>query len=112
MNRNVRLRNHPSYWTFVLHRVSGVLLVLFLPVHFYVLSLAIDSSALDKFLQWTAYPGVKFLETLLIVTLAIHLTGGLRLLALEFLPWSERQNLRIFVAMTASIFVGLIFLLN
>ena len=110
--RNVMLRNHPSYWAFILHRVSGVLLVLFLPIHFYVLSMAIDSAALDNFLHWTTYPGVKLLETLLILALAIHLTGGLRLLALEFLPWSERQNLRIFVAMTATIVIGLFFLFN
>ena len=109
---NVKSRNHPHYWTFVLHRVSGILLVLFLPLHFYVLSLAIDAAALDQFLNWTTQPGVKLLETLLIVTLAIHLTGGLRLLALEFLPWSEGQNKRIFSAMAAAIIIGLLFLIN
>ena len=27
-----RARNHPAYWAFVVHRVSGVVLALFLPL--------------------------------------------------------------------------------
>jgi len=111
MKLNRKLRNHPYYWTFVLHRVSGVLLVLFLPIHFYVLSLAIDTASLDQFLHWSNQPGVKLLETLLVIALALHLMGGLRLLALEFLPWSDEQKLRVTIAMVAAVIIGLLFLL-
>ena len=53
-------RNHPTYWAFVLHRVSGLALALFLPVHLYVLSLVIDGGArFDAFIDWTAHPLVK-----------------------------------------------------
>ena len=38
-------RNHPAYWAFVLHRLSGLALALFLPVHLYVLSMAIGDGA-------------------------------------------------------------------
>ena len=31
-------RDHPAYWAFAVHRLSGLLLALFLPAHFYVLS--------------------------------------------------------------------------
>ena len=70
----------------VLWLLNGlVLLALFLPVHFYVLASAIDGAArLDGFLRWTEQPLVKFAEAALILLLAAHLTGGLRLLFLEF----------------------------
>ena len=35
-------RNHAGYGAFVAHRVSGVLLALFLPAHFLVLGLALS----------------------------------------------------------------------
>lgn len=66
------------------HRLSGVALALFLPAHFWVLSRALQ---LDAFLAWTEQPAVKAAEWGLVTLLALHLAGGLRVLALEFLPW-------------------------
>lgn len=66
------------------HRLSGLALALFLPVHFWVLGRALE---LDAFLAWTEQPLVKFAEWSLVLLLALHLAGGLRVLVLEFLPW-------------------------
>jgi len=66
------------------HRLSGVALALFLPAHFWVLSRALQ---LDAFLAWTEQPAVKLAEWGLVTLLALHLAGGLRVLALELLPW-------------------------
>ncbi|MSO92651.1 MAG: succinate dehydrogenase [Rhodospirillales bacterium] len=105
-------RNHPTYWAFVLHRVSGLALALFLPVHFYVLAFAIEGeAALDGFLRWSAQPPVKIAEALLIVLLAAHLTGGLRVLAVEFLPWRDWQKTLVAAAGGLSVLVGLAFFL-
>ncbi|MDP6345838.1 MAG: succinate dehydrogenase, cytochrome b556 subunit [Alphaproteobacteria bacterium] len=93
MTALVRHRGHPAYWAFLLHRLSGLLLALFLPAHFLVLGLALDEgAAFGAFIAWSEQPLVKLSEWLLLLALALHLTGGLRLLALEFLPWSERQK--------------------
>ncbi len=106
-------RSHPAYWAFVLHRVSGLALALFLPVHLYVLALAIDDTArLDAFLAWTEMPSVTLAETGLVVLLAAHMAGGLRLLALEFLPWSEGQKARIALGAGFALAAGLLFALN
>ncbi len=84
--------NHPLWWAYVLHRLSGVVLSLFLPAHFFVLGLALnDPAALDGFLHWADMPLVKFSEMGVVFLLSVHLLGGMRLLALEFLPWSDRQ---------------------
>jgi fumarate reductase subunit D len=81
------MRQHSSYWAFVVHRVSGVALALFLPLHFWTLAHALHGS-----LAWTEGPLVKLGEWLIVVALAAHLGGGLRVLALEFLPWRDWQK--------------------
>ena len=88
-------RQQPLWFAFIVHRISGVLLALFLPLHFLMLGLALrDDDSFNNALQWTDQPLVKFAEFGLVFLLAIHLFGGLRLLALEFLPWSDRQKLQ------------------
>jgi fumarate reductase subunit D len=86
-------RQHALLLASVLHRLSGLLLAVFLPVHFWVLSLALnDRAALDGFLSWTDFWYVKCAEYGLVFLLSVHLFGGLRLMALEWMPWSARQK--------------------
>ncbi|MEL6961934.1 MAG: succinate dehydrogenase, cytochrome b556 subunit [Pseudomonadota bacterium] len=86
-------RRQALWIAYILHRVSGLLLALFLPVHFYVLALALhDQAALDEVLHWTQNPLVKFAEFGLVFLLAVHFFGGLRLMAMEWLPWSDHQK--------------------
>jgi succinate dehydrogenase subunit D len=108
----LRARNHPAYWAFVVHRVSGILLALYLPAHFWVLGLALHEAArLDAFLRWTDQPLVRFGEWGLVLLLAAHLSGGLRLLALEFLPWRGWQKALAAAAAAISLVVALAFAL-
>jgi len=63
-------RHHPAYWAFVLHRLSGVGLALFLPLHFLTLGLALEGHAsLDQALAWFDAPLVKAAELGLVVLL-------------------------------------------
>ena len=106
-------RRQPLYLAFLLHRLSGLGLALFLPFHFYVLGLALnDSERLDGFLQWTDNPLVKIAEFGLVFLLALHFFGGLRLLALENLPWSDRQKNYAAIATAGAFFVASGFLLQ
>lgn len=93
MKNDHRARNHPAYWAFLVHRISGVLLTLFLPFHFWALGNALHGEAkLQSFLLWTQNPLVKFAETLLVLLLAAHMAGGVRLLMLEFMEWPRNLN--------------------
>ena len=106
-------RRHPLYLFFVLHRVSGLLLALFLPLHFWVLSLALTApERLDAFLSWTEAPLLKAAETVLVILLAAHMLGGLRLLALELRPWRDVQKSRAAAGAALALLMGLVFLLN
>ncbi|MSP49363.1 MAG: succinate dehydrogenase [Alphaproteobacteria bacterium] len=106
------MRHHPSYRAFLAHRLSGIALALFLPVHLLVLGLAVETAALDGFLDWAAQPMVKAAEAILVVLLALHMFGGLRLLAIELLPWSDRQKDWIGWAAAAALAVGAGFVLR
>lgn len=109
----MRDRSHPAYWGFVLHRVSGIALALFLPVHFWALGQAIHGAdALEGVLRAADHPLFKLGEWGLVVLLALHLAGGLRVMALEFLGWRHRQ--KDFVAASAGFAfgAGLMFLLH
>lgn len=113
MRNDFRARNHPAYWAFVVHRASGLLLTLFLPFHFWALGQALGGEVqLDSFLRWTREPLVKVAETALVLMLAAHMAGGMRLLMLEFLAWRDWQKSLLAVAAGVSLAAGLAFLLN
>jgi len=113
MKSDFRARNHPAYWAFLVHRVSGVMLSLFIPLHFWALGQALHGEArLESFLRWSDQPLVKFAETALVLLLAAHLTGGLRLLALEFLAWRDWHKSLLALAAGVALAAGLAFLLN
>ncbi len=77
----------------LLHRVSGLGLAVFLPVHFLTLGLAIEGEArLESFLRWSDAPAVKVSEAVLMFLLTVHALGGLRLLAVENLAWRDGQK--------------------
>ena len=113
ITRKVSGRSHAGYFAFFVHRLSGLALALFLPFHFFVLAKALDGArGLDDFLVWAANPWVKTGEWLLVSALAVHLAGGLRVMALEFLPWSERQKTWITLSFAFALLIGLLFLLS
>lgn len=94
----------------MIHRFSGLALACFLPLHFLVLALAIDSEArLDGFLKWTANPVVKLAEMGLVFLLAVHMLGGLRILVIENLPWRDGQKQAAILALAAAGIAAIIF---
>ncbi len=98
------MKQEASYWVAIVHRVSGIALALFLPLHFWALASALD---LDAFLQWTRQPLVQVAEWGIVVALAAHLGGGLRVLALELLPWRDWQKTLAASAAAVTVAVGL-----
>lgn len=114
MRSGWRNRGHPAFWAFAVHRVSGVLLAVFVPLHFVALSQALaGEAALDAFLEWTRSPLLKASEVAVVFLLAAHLTGGLRLLFIEFVGWNgETQKMLLAAAAGAAAFCALLFALN
>ncbi len=91
--RGIQSRAHPLWLAYILHRLSGIALALFLPIHFWVLAMALTGPArLDAALAMTESGAVKLVEFGLVFLLAVHMFGGLRLMALEWLPWRPSQK--------------------
>ena len=104
-----RARGNAGYWAFVVHRISGIALALFLPLHFWALSTSLQgAAALDGFLRWTDAPLFKFAEWGLVILLTAHMAGGMRLLVIEFGQWHGTRKLWIAAALAASVAVGVL----
>ena len=103
----------PGFLAALLHRLSGIALAIFLPLHFLALATALDgAAALRQLPGATNTPLVKLSEGALVAALAIHMTLGLRVLAIEFLNIRER-TVAVLSGCAATVFaVGLAFLLN
>ena len=113
MRNDSRARSHPAWWAFIVHRLSGIALAVFLPLHFWVLGQALQGEAqLESILRWSDQPALKCAEILLVLLLAAHMTGGVRLLMLEFLNWRDWQKSLLAVAAGTTFMFALVFLLN
>ena len=114
MRQRTTAHRHSALWVAAMvHRISGVALACFLPLHFLALGLAIDGEArLDGFLKWTANPAVKLAETALVFLLAVHMLGGIRVLVIENLPWREGQKQLATAVFAAAVLAAIAFLVR
>ena len=97
----------------MIHRLSGLALAIFLPVHFFVLGLSFHGGArLDSFLRWSDQPPVKLAEGGLVFLLTIHLLGGLRVLVIENFDWRDGQKQLATLAAAVSAVVAFVFLVR
>ncbi len=110
---DIKGRAHPLWLAHILHRLSGLGLALFLPFHFWVLAMAMTNpSKLDGFLGMTESIAIKIAEFVLVFLLAIHMFGGLRLMALEWLPWTHPHKTLLASAIAVSFLLATMFFLQ
>jgi fumarate reductase subunit D len=103
----------PGYLAALLHRLAGIALAVFLPIHFLVLATALNGAdALDVFLNITQTPLLKVLEVGIVMALALHMALGLRVLAIEFFSLRERTGVTVSLGIAAAIAVGIAYVLN
>jgi fumarate reductase subunit D len=111
--RHLKHRTGTLWLAALVHRLSGLALAIFLPLHFLALGLAIRGAAsLDVFLRWTEQPLVKVSEVLLVYLLTVHLLGGLRVLVIENFDWRDGQKQLASLAATVSALVAFLFLVR
>lgn len=103
----------PGFTAAMLHRLSGVALALFLPMHFVALGTALQGAdRLESFLGLTHNGFVRTAEWGLVCALALHMALGLRVLVIEWLSYRERTALVVSGCVAGSFAVGLLFLLS
>ncbi len=112
MKRNdIRARLHASWIAFFIHRWSGVLLAVFLPLHFWTLAQALGGEAqLESTLRWYDAPWFTFGEWGLVFLLVVHSLGGVRLLVMEFRPWQGLRRGWVVTSLTGAAAMSFVFL--
>ncbi len=111
--RDITSRAHPLWLAYILHRLSGLALALFLPLHFWVLALALtDPARLNGFLALTKLGPIQLAEIGLVFLLAVHMFGGLRLMVMEWLPWSAPQKTLAAGATAVSFLIAALFFMQ
>jgi fumarate reductase subunit D len=105
-------RAHPGFIAALVHRISGLALAIFLPLHFLTLGLALDEVAFSGAIAWSNQPLVKISEALLVSALAVHFAGGLRLLAVEFFGLTRAQSVWIASAFAFGAGICILFLMR
>ncbi|WP_375411893.1 succinate dehydrogenase [uncultured Bradyrhizobium sp.] len=103
----------PGFLAAMLHRLSGIALAIFLPLHFTALGTALGGAgSFQSFLDVTHNPFVRVAEWGLVTALGMHMALGLRVLAIELFAVRERSAIVVSICVACSITVGLLFLLN
>ncbi|MFQ6048927.1 MAG: succinate dehydrogenase, cytochrome b556 subunit [Phycisphaerae bacterium] len=78
---------HVGTWAWVLHRISGVALVLYLPVHIWVTHyVAHGPEQFNQIMETIETPFFKTLELALLAAVLYHAFNGLRVILVE-LGW-------------------------
>ncbi|HWH34127.1 MAG TPA: succinate dehydrogenase, cytochrome b556 subunit [Acidimicrobiales bacterium] len=102
-------RGRSGQWAFVGHRVSGVLVLLFLLLHIVDVSLINVSEELyDEVHLLYGNVVLRLFEVGLLFALLFHSLNGLRIVALDFFPGAVRQERRLLSAVVVlTLVVGL-----
>jgi len=102
----VRLNPNVGTFAWFLHRITGILLLLYLFTHLWVLSSAnAGASAFDQRLQMVQTPIFHFLEIGLILTVFYHMCNGLTITIMDFFGLSRRH--KALVTVTVAVFAVL-----
>ena len=111
--RALKHRGSALWLAAMVHRISGLALAIFLPLHFLTLGLAIEGEArLERFLRWSDQPLVKAAEIVLVFLFTVHLLGGLRILVIENFEWRDGEKQLATLAAALSALVAFAFLVR
>ena len=99
-------RGREGQWSWVLHRVTGIGIILFLFAH--VVDTAVvgwGPVAYNRVLSVYHNPGVQFLELSLVGMVMYHAANGVRIMLLDFWPKASLYQARLWYA-TLAVVVG------
>lgn len=102
-------KGHESQWSWIMHRITGVAVILFLFAH------VIDTAAVgwgpnayDRITAAYENPIVRLLEYGLVVAVLYHSLNGLKITLIDFFPQLVRRIRPISIAFTAVFVLSLI----
>ncbi len=95
-------RGREGYWAWLLHRVSGVAIILFLFLHVLDTSLVgFGQQAYESFVFLYRAPAFRVLEVALAGAVLYHGINGLRIIAIDFIETATRVQKQMWYAVWA-----------
>ena len=92
-------RGRSGQWAFIGHRVSGVLVLLFLLLHIVDVSLVnLDPRLYDEVHELYGNVVLRLFEVGLLFALVFHALNGLRIVMVDFFPGAVRRERRLLAA--------------
>ena len=88
---------NPERLAFVLHRITGMILLIYLMLHVYVTGLTLNPSKWNAFLNFIENPLVRIGEWIVASSLIFHGLNGIRLIFIELLGVGMGKPRRKFV---------------
>lgn len=99
-------RGREGYWAWLLHRVSGVAIILFLFLHVLDTSLiGFGPEAYDTFVFLYRAPAFRVLEVVLAGAVLYHGINGLRVILIDFVQNATRIQKQLWYAVWAAFLV-------
>ncbi len=108
----VGLNANVGTWSWLLHRITGVILVLYLFMHLLVLSSSVGGGqTFNQWLKTVQNPVFHFLEIGLAAVVAFHLLNGLRITITDFFFVTKAHKAIFWVAMVIFVILMIITLI-
>lgn len=99
-------RGREGYWAWLLHRVSGVAIILFLFLHVLDTSLiGFGPAAYETFVSFYRVPLFRVLEVALAGAVLYHGINGLRIILIDFVETATRVQRQLWYVVWASFLV-------
>jgi succinate dehydrogenase cytochrome b subunit len=89
----IRYRGREGYWAWLLHRVSGVAILLFLFLHIIDTALVgFGPEAYESFVFVYRHPVFRIMEVALAAAVLYHGVNGLRIIVMDFVDEASRAQ--------------------
>ncbi|NTW50665.1 MAG: succinate dehydrogenase, cytochrome b556 subunit [Chlorobiales bacterium] len=96
---------HPGMFAWLVHRISGIGLVVYLIIHIIGLRSLYDPAKFDAVMSAYRSPFFKIGELAVLGIVAYHAINGFRILMIDFLGWTPKQKRLFYATLAISIII-------
>jgi succinate dehydrogenase / fumarate reductase cytochrome b subunit len=99
---------HAGMWAWILHRGSGIGMVIYLILHVNGLRALYDPLKFDELISTYRSPFFKIGEFIILAIVAYHSINGFRIVMVDFLGWSPKQKRMFYTTVALSVIIILL----
>ncbi len=108
VQRILEYKWRPGMWAWILHRISGIGMVVYLVIHIFGLRALYDPAKFDALMSSYRSPLFKLGEFALLAIVTYHSINGFRIVMVDFLGWSPKQKRMFYATLALSVLIILL----